>query len=81
MPEVSTITKSKPATRQAAITSGSACEISEPASRVARERINTCCLPAHGAIAFIRMRSPSNAPPDLRREGSIEISAICNASS
>jgi hypothetical protein len=30
MPEVSTITRSKPATLQAAMTSGSACEISDP---------------------------------------------------
>ncbi len=28
------------------------------------------------SIAFIRMRSPSSAPPVLRRDGSIEISAI-----
>ncbi len=28
------------------------------------------------SIAFIRMRSPSSAPPDLRRDGSIEMIAI-----
>ncbi len=76
MPEVSTITRSKPATLQAAITSGRACEISEPASRVASERMNTRCCPFQGLIAFMRMRSPSRAPPDLRRDGSIEITAM-----
>ena len=39
MPEVSTITRSKPATLHAAITSGSALLISLPASRVASERM------------------------------------------
>ena len=34
----------------------------------------------HGEIAFMRMRSPSNAPPLLRRDGSIEISAMCRRS-
>ena len=32
------------------------------------------------SIAFIRMRSPSSAPPDLRRDGSIEMIAIFSAS-
>ena len=39
MPEVSTMTRSKPESLQAAITSGSAAEISEPVSRVASERM------------------------------------------
>jgi hypothetical protein len=39
MPEVSTTIRSKPATLQAAITSGSALEISLPVSRVASERM------------------------------------------
>jgi hypothetical protein len=39
MPEVSTTIKSKPATLQAAITSGRALEISLPVSRVASERM------------------------------------------
>jgi hypothetical protein len=39
MPEVSTMTRSKPATLHAAMTSGSAFETSLPASRVASERI------------------------------------------
>jgi hypothetical protein len=32
------------------------------------------------SIAFIRMRSPSSAPPDLRREGSMETIANFSAS-
>ena len=32
------------------------------------------------SIAFIRMRSPSSAPPDLRRDGSIEMIAIFSLS-
>ena len=32
------------------------------------------------SIAFIRMRSPSSAPPDLRRDGSIEMIAILSRS-
>ena len=32
------------------------------------------------SIAFMRMRSPSSAPPDLRRDGSIEMIAICSRS-
>ena len=35
----------------------------------------------HGEIAFMRMRSPSSAPPLLRRDGSIETTAIRSASS
>ncbi|MNN36286.1 hypothetical protein D3C81_1501770 [compost metagenome] len=76
IPDVSTITRSKRAALQAAITSGSAWEISDPASRVASERMNTFGW----LIAFMRMRSPSSAPPDLRRDGSIEITAIDSAS-
>ncbi len=74
------MTRSKPASLAAAITSGRALLISEPKSRVARLRMNTrwpCC---HGPIAFMRMRSPSSAPPLLRREGSMEITATLSAS-
>ena len=39
MPEVSTMMRSKPASLQAASTSGSAALISEPVSRVASERM------------------------------------------
>ena len=86
MPDVSTTIRSKPATLQAAITSGSASEISWPASRVASERMNTDARAdpsgrIHGPIAFIRMRSPSSAPPLFRRDGSIEITAMASASS
>src|SRR5207248_9800991 len=66
MPEVSTRTRSNPATLQAAITSGRLFEISLSAPRVASERMNTRAP----AIAFMRMRSPSSAPPDFLREGS-----------
>jgi hypothetical protein len=75
MPEVSTITRSKPATFAAASTSGRAALISEPKSRVARERMKTRGPSSQGPIAFMRMRSPSSAPPLLRRDGSIEIMA------
>ena len=36
---------------------------------------------AQGPMAFMRMRSPSSAPPLLRREGSMEITAMRSASS
>ena len=39
MPEVSMTIRSKPATLHAAIASGSACDTSQPASRVASERM------------------------------------------
>jgi hypothetical protein len=60
---------------QAATTSGSALLISLPKSRVARLRMKTRGPFCHGLIAFMRMRSPSRAPPLLRRDGSIEITA------
>ena len=76
MPAVSTITSPKPAARHAAIASPSAAETSLPVSRVASERMNT-----FGPwIAFMRMRSPSSAPPVLRRVGSTERMAIFVAS-
>ena len=80
MPEVSTITRSKPATFTAASTSGSAALISLPKSRVASERMKTRGPSLQGPIAFMRIRSPSSAPPLLRRDGSIEITATCSAS-
>src|ERR1700688_4016479 len=72
MPEVSTTIRSKPLILQQASTSGSAAEISVPVSRVASERMNILS----DSIAFIRMRSPSNAPPVRLREGSIEMTAM-----
>ena len=80
MPEVSTITRSKPAAFTAASTSGNAALISEPKSRVASERMKTRGPLSQAAIAFMRMRSPSRAPPLLRRDGSIEITATWKAS-
>ena len=76
MPEVSTMTRSKPASLQAAMTSGSATEISLPVSRVASERMKMFGC----SMAFMRMRSPSSAPPVRLREGSIEIRPILTVS-
>ena len=89
IPEVSTITISKPAHLVAAITSGKAGLISLPNSRVAKLRMNTRCPDKsvsdpnlfQGAMAFMRMRSPSKAPPLFRREGSMEMMAIRKLSS
>ncbi len=77
MPEVSTMIRSKPASFVAASTSGSAWLTSLPASRVASERMYTRAPDsAHGLMAFMRMRSPSSAPPLLRRDGSMEMTAM-----
>ena len=65
MPEVSTTIRSKPATFTAASTSGRAALISEPKSLVANERMKTRGPSFQGAMAFMRMRSPSRAPPAL----------------
>ena len=67
--------RSKPASLQAAMTSGSAAEISLPVSRVASERMKMFGC----SMAFMRMRSPSSAPPVRLREGSIEMMAILTA--
>ena len=76
MPEVSTITRSKPAARQAAIASGRQAAISAPEARVASERMKM----RSPWIAFMRMRSPSSAPPVLRRDGSTARIAIFSRS-
>ena len=63
--------------------------LADLAAEVARgERAHEDALPrrprppvGHGPIAFMRMRSPSSAPPLLRRDGSIEITAMRSASS
>ncbi len=81
MPGVSTITRSNPAALHAATMAGRAGVTSPPASRVARLRMNTLGPPLQEPMAFMRMRSPSSAPPDLRRLGSMEISATRSASS
>ncbi len=70
MPGVSTITRSAPHALAATITSARHSGTSL-APRVASERKNTFGL----SIAFIRMRSPSSAPPPRRRVGSMAITA------
>ena len=75
------MTKSNPAALQLAITSGSAALISEPNSRVANDRMKTRWPLRHGVMAFMRMRSPSKAPPLLRRLGSIDTTAMRSWSS
>ncbi len=77
MPGVSTMTRSKPAAWQASITSASASGTSAADERVASDRKNTC----GGSIAFMRMRSPSSAPPPLRRVGSTASTAMRSLSS
>jgi hypothetical protein len=67
MPEVSTMIRSKPATLQAAITSGSAWLISLPVSRVARLRMKTRAPCRHGpdrvhADAVAQQRAAALAP-------------------
>ena len=69
MPEVSTTIRSKPLSLQQASTSGSAADSSVPVSRVASERMKIWSE----SIAFMRMRSPSSAPPVRLRDGSIEM--------
>src|ERR1051325_7705360 len=65
MPAVSTMTRSNPDARQAAIASPSAAEISLPVARVASERMKVL----RALIAFMRMRSPSSAPPPAPARG------------
>ena len=77
MPGVSTITRSKPAARQAAMASSRQSGSSRPEPRVAKDRKNTRAA-GHGgpgSMEFIRMRSPSRAPPPLRRVGSMASTA------
>ena len=70
MPGVSTTTRSKPAALATSMTCGR-CSGSSWAPRVARERKNT----RSPSRLFIRIRSPSSAPPPLRRVGSTAITA------
>jgi hypothetical protein len=67
MPAVSTRIRSKPAACSTRIASRSPPESARCARRVASERTNT----PGAAIAFRRMRSPSSAPPERRRVGSM----------
>ncbi len=75
MPGVSTITRSFPAARHTAITSAR-CSGSSWDPRVASERKNTS-----EPRLFIRIRSPSRAPPPLRRVGSTATTATRSLSS
>ena len=71
IPAVSTKMRSKPSCFIAAITSLAAAPTSSREPRVASERMKTRpCL-----MLFIRMRSPSSAPPVLRLVGSTQSTA------
>ncbi len=71
MPAVSTTIRSKPADFSRRIESASTALVARWARRVASERMNTCGL----ASAFMRIRSPSSAPPVRRRVGSMASTA------
>jgi hypothetical protein len=71
IPGVSTTTRSNPAAFTTSTTSAR-WSGSSRAPRVARERKNT----RSPSSEFIRIRSPSSAPPPLRRVGSTAITAI-----
>ena len=77
MPGVSTMTRSLPAALHAAITSASRCGTWPSCRRVASDRKNT----TPGAMLFIRIRSPSSAPPARRRLGSMATTATRTLSS
>jgi hypothetical protein len=77
MPGVSTTTRSAPQATAAAITSSRQAGTSLAVERVASDRKNTC----GESIAFIRIRSPSSAPPPRRRVGSIATTATRTLSS
>ena len=66
IPGVSTITRSNPAALQASITPARASGTSPRDERVASDRKKTFGTP----IEFMRMRSPSSAPPPFLRVGS-----------
>ena len=73
IPEVSRIIKSYSAAFNTSIASPTYLESARLLWRVASERMYTRSL----LIAFIRIRSPSSAPPVLRLDGSTEINPIC----
>jgi hypothetical protein len=79
MPEVSTTTRSKPAPcRRRSRRAGRLADLAAEVARGQRAHEDALALAkgtVHGLIAFMRMRSPSSAPPLLRREGSIEMTA------
>ena len=70
-PGVSTMTRSYAAAWQARIISSSRAGTELPGTRVASERKKT----TSGSMLFIRIRSPSSAPPPRRRLGSIASTA------
>ena len=72
MPAVSTTTRSKPAYLSRFNTSASTALVARFCRRVASERMKTCSC----ASEFMRMRSPSSAPPLRRRVGSMATTAI-----
>ena len=80
MPGVSTTTRSYPAARHAAMTSPRCSGSCPSARRVASDRKKTCDG-SRSSIAFMRMRSPSSAPPPLRRVGSTASTAMRSLSS
>ena len=67
MPLVSTRTRSKPTAWQASIARSMQFAISRPLARLANERMNRFS----SARLFIRILSPSRAPPVLLRVGSV----------
>ena len=77
MPGVSMMTTSKPAARHAAMTDGRGGGTSDAEPRVARERKKIWSPP----MAFMRIRSPSSAPPPRRRVGSMARTAMRSLSS
>jgi hypothetical protein len=72
IPAVSTTIRSNPAHLSRLIVSASTALVARFCRRVASERMKICSL----ASEFIRMRSPSSAPPLLRRVGSIATTAM-----
>ena len=76
IPGVSTMTRSNPAARQASMMDGIGSGTSDWLPRVATDRKKTWGV----SMAFIRMRSPSSAPPLRRRVGSTARTAMRNLS-
>ena len=77
MPEVSTMIRSKPASLARGEHVGQ--RLADLAAGVARREAaheDARAVAATAPIAFMRMRSPSSAPPLLRRVGSIEMTAM-----
>ena len=73
IPEVSKMIKSYAAAFNTVIASATCLDNAKFDCRVARERMYTRSL----LIEFMRILSPSSAPPVLRLDGSTETTAIC----